>query len=213
MSFIANTEEQHKEMLRVCGVNSVEELFADIPPALKPRSFSLPNGKSELEISSFFQDLANRNFSHLTNFLGGGFYDHFIPSAVDALASRSEFYTAYTPYQPEISQGMLQAIYEYQTDICRLTGLDFSNASLYDGGTALFEACQMAINATGRRKIVIDGGVNPIYRKMIQSYTANLSIELAEVPVSHGQSDRAILRNTSMRRPPQCCFRILISSV
>lgn len=191
MSFIANTEEQHKEMLRVCGVNSFEELFADIPPALKPRSFSLPNGKSELEISSFFQDLANRNFSHMTNFLGGGFYDHFIPSAVDALASRSEFYTAYTPYQPEISQGMLQAIYEYQTDICRLTGLDFSNASLYDGGTALFEACQMAINATGRRKIVIDGGVSPIYRKMIQTYTANLSIELAEVPVSHGQSDRA----------------------
>ncbi|NLP04099.1 MAG: aminomethyl-transferring glycine dehydrogenase subunit GcvPA [Fibrobacter sp.] len=190
MSFIANTEEQQREMLRVCGVNSIDELFVDIPPTLKPRSFSLPQGKSELEIDSFFQKLAKKNSTDLISFLGGGFYDHFIPAAVDALASRSEFYTAYTPYQPEISQGMLQAIYEYQTDICRLTGLDFSNASLYDGGTALYEACQIAINATGRRKIVIDGGVNPIYRRMVHTYTANLSIELVEVMRAPGQTDR-----------------------
>ena len=183
MSFIANTEEQQREMLRVCGVNSIDELFVDIPPTLKPRSFSLPQGKSELEIDSFFQKLAKKNSTDLISFLGGGFYDHFIPAAVDALASRSEFYTAYTPYQPEITQGIQQAIYDYQTDICRLTGLDFSNASLYDGGTALYEACQIAINATGRRKIVIDGGVNPIYRRMVHTYTANLSIELVRLCV------------------------------
>ena len=137
-----------------------------------------------------FEKLAGQNYSHLTNFLGGGFYDHFIPAAVDAIASRSEFYTAYTPYQPELSQGTLQAIYEYQTDICRLTGMEVANASLYDGGTALYEACQMAIHATGRRKVIMDGGVNPIYRKMLRSYTANLSIEFVEIAVTHGQSDR-----------------------
>jgi glycine dehydrogenase subunit 1 len=190
MSYIANTESQRREMLSVCGVRSVEGLFADIPKHLRPKSFSQPQGKSELEAMAYFEKLAGQNYAHLTCFVGGGFYDHFIPAAVDALASRSEFYTAYTPYQPELSQGTLQAIYEYQTDICRLSGLDVSNASLYDGGTALYEACQMAIHATGRRKVIMDGGINPIYRKMIRSYTANLSIEFVETPVTHGQSDR-----------------------
>jgi len=190
MSYIANTESQRREMLKVCGVRSIDDLFSDIPPSLRPKSFSLPQGKSELEIFSYFEKLAGQNYSHLTCFVGGGFYDHFIPAAVDALASRSEFYTAYTPYQPELSQGTLQVIYEYQTDICRLTGLDVSNASLYDGGTALYEACQMAIHATGRRKVIMDGGINPIYRTMIRSYTANLAIEFVETPVTHGQSDR-----------------------
>jgi glycine dehydrogenase subunit 1 len=109
---------------------------------------------------------------------------------VEALASRSEFYTAYTPYQPELSQGTLQAIYEYQTAMCRLTGMEVANASVYDGGTALYEACQMALHATGRGRIVMDGGVNPVYRKMLYSYTANLSIEFSEIHVTHGQSDR-----------------------
>jgi len=170
MSFIANTDDQRKEMLQVCGAETVEDLFSDIPENLRPRSFNLPKGKSELEVLSHFEALSRQNYSHLINFLGGGFYDHFIPSAIDALVSRSEFYTAYTPYQPELSQGTLQAIYEYQTEICRLTGLEVSNASLYDGGTALYEASQMAISSTGRRKIIIDGGVNPIYRKMLHSY-------------------------------------------
>lgn len=195
MSYISNTEEQRREMLKVCGVDSIDQLFLDIPADLRPRSFNLPKGKSELELLSFFEKLSKKNYSHLINFVGGGFYDHFIPSAIDALVSRSEFYTAYTPYQPELSQGTLQAIYEYQTDICRLTGMEISNASLYDGGTALYEACQMAISATGRRKIIIDGGVNPIYRKMLHTYTANLSIELIEIPVTHGQSNRELLYN------------------
>jgi glycine dehydrogenase subunit 1 len=190
MSYIATTGAQREEMLAACDEGSIEDLFRDIPAHLRPRSFSLPRGKSELEIHAWFEKLAAQNYTHLISFVGGGYYDHFIPAAVDALASRSEFYTAYTPYQPEVSQGTLQAIYEYQTDICRLTGLDVANASLYDGGTALYEACQMAVSITGRKKIVLDGGINPIYRKMIYSYTANLSLEFAEIPVSHGQSDR-----------------------
>lgn len=190
MSFTANTAEQQAEMLKTCGATSIDSLFAAIPANLRPKSFKLPKAKSELETIEFFKRVASRNYSHLTNFLGGGFYDHFIPAAVDAIAGRSEFYTAYTPYQPEISQGTLQAIYEYQTDICRLTGMQVANASVYDGGTALYEACQMALHATGRSRIVVDGGVNPVYRKMLYSYTANLSIQFAEIPVTHGQSDR-----------------------
>jgi len=190
MSYISNTDKQRRSMLDTCGAGSVDDLFTDIPANLRPKSFCLPKGKSELEVASFFDTLSKKNYSNLVNFVGGGFYDHFIPSAIDAIVSRSEFYTAYTPYQPELSQGTLQAIYEYQTDICRLTGLDVSNASLYDGGTALYEACQMAIHATDRRKFIVDGGVNPIYRKMLNSYAVNLSIEIVEVPVSHGQSDR-----------------------
>jgi glycine dehydrogenase subunit 1 len=190
VSYIAHTEAERAEMLKRCGVASMRELFSEIPENLTPASFNLPEGKSEFEVMSFFEHLAERNYVHLTNFVGGGFYDHFIPAAIDALASRSEFYTAYTPYQPELSQGTLQAIYEYQTAVCRLTDLDISNASVYDGGTALYEACQMAIHATARRKVIIDGGVNPIYRKMLYSYTANLAIEFVETAVTHGQSDR-----------------------
>lgn len=195
MSYIANTPQQQADMLKVCGLSSVDALFSDIPERLYPKSFSIPHGKSELEVTTIIEKLASRNYSHLISFLGGGFYDHFIPSAVDAIVSRSEFYTAYTPYQPELSQGTLQAIYEYQTDIARLTDMEVANASMYDGGTALYEACQMAIHATGRNRIVLDGGVNPIYRKMLYSYTSNLSIDFCEIGVSHGHSDRNKLFN------------------
>ncbi len=196
MGFAGNTPEQRKQMLEVCGVDSVEALFDAIPGELRPKSFELPRGRSELEVHTAIKKMADRNYSHLIDFIGGGFYDHFIPAAVDAVTSRSEFYTAYTPYQPELSQGTLQAVYEYQSAICRLTGMNTANASLYDGGTALYEACQMAIRATGRNRVVIDGGVNPIYRKMLYSYTANLSIDFSEVSVSHGQSDRRGLFDT-----------------
>ncbi|MBD3422509.1 MAG: aminomethyl-transferring glycine dehydrogenase subunit GcvPA [Chitinivibrionales bacterium] len=190
MSYIANTPQQQQEMLAVCGEDSIDRLFSDIPGQLRPATFNLSRPRSEQEVRSILSKLAEQNYSHLTNFVGGGFYDHFIPAAVEAIASRSEFYTAYTPYQPELSQGTLQAIYEWQTAISRLTGMEVSNASLYDGGTALYEACQMAIRSTGRNKVVIDGGVNPIYRKMLYSYTANLNIDFIEVAVTHGQSDR-----------------------
>jgi glycine dehydrogenase subunit 1 len=190
MNFVATTPAQRAEMLAACGMTRLDDLFADIPADLRPRSFAVPPGRSEMEIRDLFRRLAGLNYSHLTCFVGAGFYDHFIPAAVDAIASRSEFFTAYTPYQPEMSQGMLQAIYEYQSHICRLTDMDVANASMYDGGTALYEACQMAIHATGRRKVVIDGGVNPIYRRMLYCYTANLAIEFREVPVVHGQTNR-----------------------
>ena len=195
MSYIANTEAQRKEMLEACGAASMDALFSAVPEELRPKSFDLPAGKSELEVQSYLSDLARRNYSHLVYFLGGGIYDHFIPSAVDALACRGEFYTSYTPYQPECSQGTLQAIYEYQTQICRLTGMEASNASLYDGGSALCEGCNMALAATGRKRIVMDSGINPVYRKMVHTYTANLAIEFEEVPVVLGQSDRNSLFN------------------
>jgi len=190
MNYIPHTDKDKQEMLKAIGVKSVNELFKDIPASLRPKSFNIPQGKSEFEVMEQLKKLSEKNATYLTNFIGGGFYDHYIPAAVDALASRSEFYTAYTPYQPECSQGWLQAIYEYQTVICELTGLDVSNASLYDGGTALYEAAMMAVRLTERKKIIVDSGVNLIYRTMLYTYTSNLAIEFIETPVVHGQSCR-----------------------
>jgi len=180
-------------MLQAIGVRDPDELFKDIKPQYAPRSFNLPAGYSEPEVLARLQRLAEKNSTNLTLFIGGGYYDHYIPAAVPALMSRGEFVTAYTPYQPECSQGTLQALYEFQSSICTLTGMEVANASLYDGGTALYEAVMMALRLTKRNRIILDGGVNPIYRKMIRSYTGNLHIELAEPPVVHGHSDRAVL--------------------
>ena len=127
-----NTEFDIKSMLHSIGVKSIDELFQSIPEDLRTKSFNLPEGKSEFEVFINLKALSEKNKNFL-NFIGGGKYDHFIPAAVDALAARAEFYTAYTPYQPECSQGTLQALFEYQTAICNLTGMDVSNASLYDG--------------------------------------------------------------------------------
>lgn len=190
MSFVPHTQEDIKQMLEAIGVSSIDELFRDIPLGLRAKSFNIPAGRPEFEVTQILHKLSLKNGIGLINFVGAGFYDHFIPAAVDAIAGRSEFYTAYTPYQPECSQGWLQAIYEYQTIICQLTGLDVSNASLYDGGTALFEAMMMAIRETGRNKIILDSGINLIYRTMLYTYTSNLSIEFVEIPVVHGQSSR-----------------------
>ncbi|MFH1458818.1 MAG: aminomethyl-transferring glycine dehydrogenase subunit GcvPA [Candidatus Omnitrophota bacterium] len=190
MGYTPHTKEQIKSMLKTIGVSKIDELFCDIPDDLKAQSFNLPEGKSEFEVIEHFKKLAAKNATNLINFLGAGFYDHYIPAAVDAIAGRSEFYTAYTPYQPECSQGWLQAIYEYQSVICQLTGLDASNASLYDGGTALYEAAMMAVRITGRRKIIVDSGVNLVYRSMLYSYTKNLAVEFIETQVVHGHSYR-----------------------
>jgi glycine dehydrogenase subunit 1 len=189
MPFIANTKQQQEEMLREIGL-TMEGLFADIPANLKCKSFNLPDGLSEQEVRNVLAEMAAKNSIHLTNFIGGGFYDHFIPAALYAIVGRSEFYTSYTPYQPEISQGTLQAIYEWQSAICRLTEMEAANASLYDGGTALYEAMMMAMRITGRDKIIIDDSVNPIYRVMIHSYTRNLKIELEETHCGDGHVDR-----------------------
>lgn len=192
MSYIPHSDRDRKEMLEAIGIKSgkMDELFKGIPNELRAQSFNLPKGKSEYEVEQYLQTLAEKNVKHLPTFVGGGFYDHYIPAAIDALVSRSEFYTAYTPYQPEASQGTLQAIYEYQSCICRLTGMEAANASLYDGGTALYEAAMMALRITGRNKIIMDGGVNPIYRKMMACYTSNLSIEFVVIDAAHGQSNR-----------------------
>ncbi len=189
MPFISNTPDQQKQMLADIGL-SMEDLFADIPPELMCKDFNLPNGLTEQKVRERLAGLAGKNYIDLTLFLGGGFYDHFIPAAIYSLISRSEFYTAYTPYQPELSQGTLQAIYEYQSAICRLTDMDVSNASLYDGGTAMYEAMMMALRSTRRNKVIIDDSVNPIYRVMIHSYTSNLNIELDETNCVDGHANR-----------------------
>ncbi len=181
---------ESRAMLQTIGLSDFDQLFRGIPASLQTDRFNIPPGVSEMEMASKLQRLAGANATQLVNFCGGGFYDHFIPAAVDALAGRAEFFTAYTPYQPEISQGTLQAIYEYQSAICRLTGMTVANASLYDGGTALFEAIMMAFRITRRRRVLIDAGVNPIYRSMLKCLSANLDFEFREVPVKNGLADR-----------------------
>lgn len=188
--YIANTEKEVQEMLRVIGAKSIDSLFSDIHAEHKPKSFDLPDGCSEFDVISRLRSLAQKNKTDLIPFIGGGYYDHYIPSVVPAMISRGEFYTAYTPYQPECSQGTLQALYEFQSCICTMTGMEVANASLYDGGTALYEAAMMAFRITKRNKIVMDGGVSPIHRKILRTYTSNLDFQFEETDVAHGQSDR-----------------------
>jgi glycine dehydrogenase subunit 1 len=192
MSYCPNTPEQIREMLAVIGKAGIEELFEPIPQALRAKSFNLPAGMSEQELLVQLQETAACD-RHLLNFIGGGYYDHHIPAVVDHLSGRAEFYTAYTPYQPECSQGTLQALFEYQTAICRLTGMEVSNASLYDGGTALAEAAMMALRITGRNRVVIDASVNPFARQIVATYMENLAAEIVEIPTSAGSADRMAL--------------------
>lgn len=190
LPFIPNTDEQRQAMLEAIGI-SAEDLFADIPKSLRCPPPDIPEGESEQEVFQHLRTLSEQNHTHLSSFLGGGLYDHYIPAAVDAIVSRSEFYTAYTPYQPELSQGTLQAIYEYQSSICRLTGMEVSNASLYDGGTALYEAVMMAMRITRRGKVIVDNCVSPIYRTILESYTKNLGIEYARSAPDNGLPSRS----------------------
>ena len=189
MPFVPHTPQDTQAMLEAVGVASVEELFAEIPKSLRPKSFDLPPGMSEMDTRITLEAMAGRNSTGLTSFLGAGFYDHYVPSAVDALTSRGEFYTAYTPYQPEASQGTLQAIFEYQTAVSRLLGMDCANASVYDGGTAIYEAIMMAVRQTKRIKVVISGTMNPIYRILVDTYTRNLKLILVTVPHKKGVTD------------------------
>ena len=155
MAYTPHTENDIKQMLEVIGASDIDELFSSIPSELRAKSFNLPEGLSEFEVFEYFKNLSSKNDTSKVCFLGGGYYDHIIPSAVDALSMRSEFYTAYTPYQAEASQGTLQALYEYQSMICELTGMEATNASMYDGGTALAEAALMAVRATRRKKLLL----------------------------------------------------------
>ena len=189
--YCPHTPEEISEMLSAIGVSSVEELFAPIPPELRAKTFNIPPGMSEFETFARMQSIVAENSNDMLNFIGGGFYDHVIPAVVDHLSGRAEFYTAYTPYQPECSQGTLQALFEYQTAICRLTGLDVSNASLYDGATACAEAAMMALRVTGRNKIVVDGCVSPFSRQVLKTYLLNLNVAVIEVAPLDGMLNRA----------------------
>ena len=178
MSWIPATDADRAAMLDAIGVSSVEDLFSSIPPNVRMAGWDVPPGRSEMAVREHLGRLSVKNDVCSLSFLGGGYYDHFIPAAVDGLTGRSEFYTAYTPYQPECSQGTLQAIYEYQSAICRLTEMEFGNASLYDGGTAVFEAAIMALRITGRKKVVLHDSLSPLYREILATHAANLGIEL-----------------------------------
>jgi glycine dehydrogenase subunit 1 len=191
-SYLPNTEADRKAMLDTLGVDSVEALFSDIPEKARFQGeLNLPKRLSEMELNRYFNQLAgkNDNLEDNLNFLGAGAYQHYIPSVVDAIISRSEFFTAYTPYQPEISQGVLQAIFEYQTIVCELTGMEVSNASLYDGPTAYGEAAYMACAATRRNKVLVARSVNPEYREVLKTYAYGQNIEVEEVAIENGLVD------------------------
>jgi len=178
MPYTPHTQTDVVQMLEVVGLESEEALFDSVPDALKIDSLDLPEGVDEYTAFAQFKVMAAKNSTDKVCFLGGGYYDHIIPAAVDALSMRSEFYTAYTPYQAEASQGTLQALYEYQSLICELTGMEVSNASMYDGATALAEAALMAVRITKRNKILIDRGVNPQSIKIVQTYLSFRDIEM-----------------------------------
>ncbi|MCL5038600.1 MAG: aminomethyl-transferring glycine dehydrogenase subunit GcvPA [Firmicutes bacterium] len=192
MNYLPNTKEDRQKMLEAIGVSSVEDLFADLPQDVRlGRPLDLPAGLSELELGRLMRELSEKNgdLNHYTSFLGAGVYDRFTPSVVEHVLSRAEFYTAYTPYQPEISQGVLQSIYEYQSMICELTGMDVSNASMYDGASALAEAGLMCATSTGRRKLVVSRLVHPEYRKVLATYARGVDLEIVEVSFQEGRTD------------------------
>ena len=198
MRYIPNTAADCQEMLGTIGVNSVDDLFADIPAALKlQRDLRLPAPHSEMEVMKTLRTLSAMNASvdDYVSFLGAGAYNHFIPAVVKHLISRGEFLTAYTPYQPEISQGTLQAIFEFQTLICQLTGMDVANASMYDGASALAEAVLMGQRVNNRSKVLISKAVHPDYRQVVQTYTQQLELSLQEIGItSQGTTDIEALR-------------------
>ncbi len=179
-------------MLAVLGAGSLDDLFAHIPEELRlSRELGLPAALTEAELAREAARLAAANCdpARTVLFVGAGAYDHLVPAAVAALVQRPEFYTAYTPYQPEVSQGMLQSIFEYQTMVASLTGLDVANASLYEGATAVYEAALLAVRATRRSKILVDGALNPRYRKLLAAYASNMGMGIVEVPHARGASD------------------------
>ena len=195
--YIPNTKECQQQMLETIGLNSPEDLFQAVPQELRVKTgLKLEAAMSELELMQKLKALTEKNLGteKLTCFLGAGAYDRYIPSVIRHLTSRSEFYTAYTPYQPEISQGTLQAIFEFQTMIANLTGMDVANASMYDGASACGEAALMAAASTNRRQILVSRAVHPEVRKVLSTYVGFHGIELAEIDVNDGVTDLDSLR-------------------
>ncbi len=199
MHYLPLTAQDETEILRKLGVLSFQELIDDIVPvSLQHRDkIGLPPSVSENEVRKILKNLAgaNSNLNENLSYLGAGVYDHYIPAIVDSIISRSEFYTAYTPYQAEVSQGTLQTIFEYQSVICELTGLEVSNASMYDGGSALAEACHMASSIKGKKKLILSELINPFYQKIVKTYTQECCIEIVNCPSKYGVTDYAMLND------------------
>ncbi len=197
MRYIANTDADRRAMLSAVGLASLEELFADIPQAVRDRfqPLNLP-ARSEMEVARSVQKVASINEDPCgrISFLGGGIYDHYVPSVVSHITSRSEFYTAYTPYQPEVSQGTLTAMFEFQTLVCELTGMEVANASMYDGATALAEGVLMADRIVGKQRIAVSRALFPHYRRVLDTYCWAAGIEVVELPITKdGQGDTAAI--------------------
>jgi glycine dehydrogenase subunit 1 len=190
--YLPHTDEEVDEMLGFLGMTSLEQLFAHIPAAVRLSSgLDLPDGKTEPDVADLFTRFTNANkaqASKMLCFAGAGAYDHEVPAVVKMLSNRSEFVTAYTPYQPEVAQGVLQAIFEYQTLLSRLSGLPIANASLYDGATALVEALNMASGATGRQKMIVSSGVHPHWRAVVRTFAAGTGHDIVEVPLVEGRT-------------------------
>src|SRR5215831_18073642 len=189
MSYIPNTPEDQQKMLDKLGISSLEALLTPVPENVRlHRPLELPPALAEPDLKRVLNGIAakNKNLDAAISFLGAGTYDHAIPSLVPHLQRRSEFVTSYTPYQPEVSQGMLQAIYEFQTMVCQITGLDIANASLYDGATALVEAVLLAVGPGGRGGVVVSTGVDPQYRRVLHTYAHARGFSVKEVPVHNG---------------------------
>ena len=200
VSQLSLTDSDREEMLAAIGVSSVEELFRDIPAGVRFQGeLDLEPALSEPELVRHLEELAAKNVDTTKelSFLGAGIYDHYVPAVVDAVLQRGEFLTAYTPYQPEMSQGVLQAIFEYQTAICELTGMDVSNASGYDGTTVAADACFVAKHATGRSKVVLAETLNPQVRQVVKTYAPGFGLEVVEVPHAGGTIDPASLREAA----------------
>ncbi|WP_042458332.1 aminomethyl-transferring glycine dehydrogenase subunit GcvPA [Neobacillus dielmonensis] len=196
--YLPMTENDKQAMLEAIGVSSVDELFSDIPEKVRFKGeYNIKPAKSETSLMKELAKLAGRNADLKTNasFLGAGVYDHYIPVIVDHVLSRSEFYTAYTPYQPEISQGELQAIFEFQTMICELTGMDVANSSMYDGGTALAEAAMLSAGHTKRSTIIVSNAVHPEARDVLKTYAKGQHLRVVEAPVKDGITDAEALKN------------------
>jgi glycine dehydrogenase subunit 1 len=198
--YLSLTERDRDEMLATIGVASIDDLFADIPESVRlGRELALEPALSEPELVAHLEELAARNVpaGAELSFLGAGVYDHYVPAIVDAILSRGELLTAYTPYQPEMSQGVLQAIFEYQTAICELTGMDVSNASGYDGTTVAADACFVAKHATGRSTVVLAETLNPQVRQVVKTYAPGFGLDIVEIPHRGGTIDPDELRRAA----------------
>ncbi|MFC2037935.1 aminomethyl-transferring glycine dehydrogenase subunit GcvPA [Chloroflexota bacterium] len=182
MSYVPHTDADRAEMLAAIGVEQVEDLFHDVPAACRFPGLNLPDPLSEMDIMAELQAMSEENLdtAHFSSFLGAGAYDHYVPQVVDHIISRSEFYTAYTPYQPEISQGTLQSIFEYQSMICALTGMEVANASHYDGATSAAEAVIMALNVgrLRRKRVILSPAIHPEYRDVVRTYTQGMDLDI-----------------------------------